>query len=84
MRKAALIVFAGLVLMAGLHPRLAERLDAQAKPAPKPLTLKVGDMAPGFTLLAFDGAQLKKVSLQDYRGKKNVALAFYVFAFTGG
>ena len=49
-----------------------------------PMKLKVGDMAPDFTLLAFDGKELKKVSLQDYRGKKNVALAFFVFAFTGG
>jgi peroxiredoxin len=24
------------------------------------------------------------VSLHDYKGKKNVVLAFYVFAFTGG
>ena len=55
------------------------------KPAPPPpLKIKVGDMAPDFTLLAFDGKELKKVSLHDYRGKKNVALAFYVFAFTGG
>jgi AhpC/TSA family len=52
--------------------------------APPPLRLKVGDMAPDFTLLAFDGRGLKKISLQDYRGKKNVALAFFVFAFTGG
>ncbi len=57
---------------------------AQAKKAPEPLTLKVGDSAPDFTLLAFDGKDLKKVSLSDFRGKKNVALAFYVFAFTGG
>ena len=49
-----------------------------------PMKIKVGDMAPDFTLLAFDGKELKKVSLQDFRGKKNVALAFYVFAFTGG
>jgi hypothetical protein len=49
-----------------------------------PMKLKVGDIAPDFTLLAFDGKELKKVSLQDYRGKKNVALAFFVFAFTGG
>ena len=48
------------------------------------MKLKVGDTAPDFTLLAFDGKELKKVSLQDYRGKKNVALAFFVFAFTGG
>ena len=49
-----------------------------------PMKLKVGDSAPDFTLLAFDGKELKKISLQDYRGKKNVALAFFVFAFTGG
>ena len=48
------------------------------------IKLKVGDTAPDFTLLAFDGKELKKVSLQDYRGKKSVALAFFVFAFTGG
>ena len=46
--------------------------------------LNVGDVAPDFVLLAFDGKDLKKVSLQDFHGKKNVALAFYVFAFTGG
>jgi hypothetical protein len=51
---------------------------------PAPMKIKVGDMAPDFTLLAFDGKELKKVALHDYRGKKNVALAFYVFAFTGG
>jgi peroxiredoxin len=44
----------------------------------------VGAMAPDFSLLAFDGSGLKKISLQDFRGKKNVALAFFVFAFTGG
>ena len=48
------------------------------------MKIKVGDMAPDFSLLVFDGKELKKVSLHDYRGKKNVALAFYVFAFTGG
>jgi hypothetical protein len=65
-------------------------LRAQNKPQNKggkeapPMKLKVGDTAPDFTLLAFDGKDLKKISLQDYRGKKNVALAFFVFAFTGG
>jgi AhpC/TSA family protein len=49
-----------------------------------PMKLKVGDTAPNFTLLAFDGHDLKKISLSDYRGKKDVVLAFYVFAFTGG
>ena len=57
--------------------------DKVEKKAP-PMKLKVGDTAPEFTLLAFDGKEIKKVSLQDYRGKKTVALAFFVFAFTGG
>jgi len=45
---------------------------------------KVGDVAPDFTLKYFDGGNLKDVKLSDYRGKKNVVLAFYIFAFTGG
>jgi peroxiredoxin len=51
---------------------------------PEPLKIKVGDMAPDFTLLQYDGQGVKPVSLHDYRGKKKVALAFFVFAFTGG
>jgi hypothetical protein len=76
----------GLTLATALsHPLLAQNRtqDKTEKKAP-PMKLKVGDAAPEFTLLAFDGKELKKVSLQDYRGKKNVALAFFVFAFTGG
>ncbi len=45
---------------------------------------KVGDTAPDFTLKYFDGGNLKDVKLSDFRGKKNVVVAFYVFAFTGG
>lgn len=48
------------------------------------LKLQVGDTAPDFKLSYFDGHDLKDVHLSDYRGKKNVVLAFYVFAFTGG
>ena len=48
------------------------------------MKLKVGDAAPDFKLQYFDGHDLKDVSLSDYRGKKNVVLAFYIFAFTGG
>ena len=44
-------------------------------------SLKVGDTAPDFTLL---DNQWKQIHLSDYRGKKNVVLAFYVLAFTEG
>ena len=43
--------------------------------------LKVGDKAPNFTLPDQNG---KQVSLSQFLGKKNVILAFYVLAFTGG
>ena len=54
---------------------------AQQKPAMPEPTVKVGQMAPDFKLTDQNG---KEVSLSEFRGKKNVALAFYVFAFTGG
>jgi hypothetical protein len=57
---------------------------ADNKPAPAGLGLKVGDVAPDFKLQYFDGKDLKDVTLSQYRGKKNVVLAFYIFAFTGG
>jgi peroxiredoxin len=44
-------------------------------------TLDVGDKAPDFTLPDQNG---KKVTLSEFLGKKNVVLAFYVLAFTGG
>ena len=56
----------------------------EPKKAPEPLKIKVGDMAPDFTLLAYDGTKTTPISLHDFKGKKQVALAFYVFAFTGG
>jgi peroxiredoxin len=43
--------------------------------------LKVGDRAPDFTLPDQNG---NKVKLSEFLGKKNVVLAFYVLAFTGG
>ena len=59
-------------------------LGAADKPAMAPPALKVGDVAPDFKLNYFDGGDLKEVSLSQYREKKNVVLAFYIFAFTGG
>jgi peroxiredoxin Q/BCP len=48
---------------------------AQAK------TLKVGDRAPQFSLPDQEG---NPIQLSGFYGKKNVVLAFYVLAFTGG
>jgi peroxiredoxin len=45
---------------------------------------KVGEAAPDFTLKYFDGKEQKEVSLSQYRGRKNVVLGFFIFAFTGG
>ncbi len=69
-----MIVLGGLASMHGLWGQ--EKKDAMPEP-----TVKVGDMAPDFTLR---DTHNKEVSLHDFRGKKNVALAFYIFAFTGG
>ena len=43
--------------------------------------LAVGDAAPDFTLPGTDG---KDAKLSAFRGKKNVVLAFFPKAFTGG
>ena len=55
--------------------------SASQPPAAPQTQLKVGDRAPDFELTDTEG---QKVRLSDFRGKKNVVLAFYVFAFTGG
>lgn len=61
-------------------------LAAQGTPAKTPdatpvTSAKVGEMAPDFTLPSTTG---KDIRLSDFRGKKNVVLAFVVKAFTGG
>jgi len=56
-------------------------LTAQQAPEPQPQPLKVGDMAPDFSLPATTGG---KISLSSYRGKSPVVLAFFTAAFTGG
>jgi cytochrome oxidase Cu insertion factor (SCO1/SenC/PrrC family) len=79
------LIFPGLmaaVLLAGTIATSAPA-SAQAKKEGSSMP-KVGDVAPDFTLKYFDGTDLKDVKLSDYRGKKNVVVAFYIFAFTGG
>ena len=69
-------LFISLVLLTVLS---AAALAQQ--PTPPKTHLKVGDAAPDFTLRATDG---KTYKLSDFKGKKNVVLAIYVLAFTGG
>jgi cytochrome oxidase Cu insertion factor (SCO1/SenC/PrrC family) len=75
MKQTLLAALLALNLLPGLY---AADQPAQAPPQP---SVKVGDVAPDFTLTDQNG---KKMSLSEFKGKKNVALAFYVFAFTGG
>lgn len=69
-----LTLFALLILV------FAVAACAQTPQAPQ-TQLKVGDVAPDFSLSDTTG---NKVKLSEFRGKKNVVLAFYVLAFTGG
>jgi cytochrome oxidase Cu insertion factor (SCO1/SenC/PrrC family) len=69
-----------LVLLAAT-PVTAPLAQEAQKPEMAKMTLKVGDTAPDFTLLS---DEWKSVKLSDFRGKKNVFLAVYVLAFTGG
>ena len=88
MLKSALCVIC-LLLAASIAPAQPTPSPTPAKPAPPqaPHTnLKVGDAAPDFTLpstIVQDGKRTR-YKLSDFRGKKNVVLAFYIFAFTGG
>ena len=77
MRRIAMAAI-GLLLLLNLagHFPVAAQEDVLAK-----TNLKAGDVAPDFSLLSDKWEQVK---LSDFRGKKNVILAFYVLAFTGG
>ena len=67
-----------LLLSAAVAGSLAAQQAAQQPPK---TNLKVGDMAPDFTLPATTG---KPVTLSEFRGKSAVVLAFFPAAFTGG
>jgi peroxiredoxin len=73
------IVCAALLL--AVLPSSALLTSSAQKEQVAKVSLKVGDPAPDFTLLS---DQWKTVKLSDFKGKKNVFLAVYVLAFTGG
>jgi cytochrome oxidase Cu insertion factor (SCO1/SenC/PrrC family) len=80
--------FLGLVFLVGAvmvtaaaQPPAATPTPAKAPPPAPHTNLKVGQAAPDFSLRATDG---KTYKLSDFKGQKNVVLAIYVLAFTGG
>ena len=79
-RSAPLILLLAILAVPALGQQPAAS-PAPPAPAPPRTNLKVGQPAPDFTLTDTEG---KPVSLHDFKGKKNVVLAFYVLAFTGG
>ena len=85
-----LLLAAAAVLVAqttSATPTGTPAATAPAAPQAPHTSLKVGQAAPDFTLpstaAGADGKGLR-FTLSEFRGKKNVVLAFYVLAFTGG
>lgn len=74
-------MFRTAILTAALGAVCVTAMAQDKKPVPPEPTVKTGEVAPDFKLTDQNG---KDIRLSDFRGKKNVALAFYVFAFTGG
>ena len=70
-----------LMVLLAATPMAPPMAQESQKPELAKLSLKLGDVAPDFTLLS---DQWKTVKLSDFRGKQNVFLAVYVLAFTGG
>jgi peroxiredoxin len=46
------------------------------------MALKVGDIAPDFSVTAVQGSEKRTVTLGEFRGKKNVVIAFYPLDWT--
>jgi len=86
-RALSLIVLLTAASWAAAQTPSPTPAPARTAPQPPHTNLKVGQPAPDFTLTSSisgpDGRKVK-YKLSDFKGKKNVVLAFYVFAFTGG
>jgi len=79
--QLAVVLLLGVFAALGQTPSQQPAAQQPATPTPPKTHLKVGQPAPDFTLPDTAG---KPVTLSDFKGKKNVVLAFYVLAFTGG
>ena len=74
-------ILATAVLLAAVPAVLSVPANPQNKDEIAKVSLKVGDPAPDFSLPSDERTTVK---LSDFRGKKNVFLAVYILAFTGG
>lgn len=81
MRVTRFLVAATLLLVLANAAHTQPPAPPKQQPALPKTNLKVGDAAPDFTMRGTDG---KTYKLSDFKDKKNVVLAFYVLAFTGG
>ena len=82
MTFVAVMTMAGAAMAQTQAPQQPPAQPATAAQAPAPvLTVKPGDAAPAFSLIGSDG---KTHSLAEYAGKKEVVLAWFPKAFTGG
>ena len=78
---ASLLTFIWISAASGQSPDFKENIYpvGKLKPRDSVLKVKVGELAPDFTLPAVRGG---KVTLSQYRGKKNVVLSFVPAAWT--
>ena len=72
-RRFVMIMALLLFPMVAAYAQLGPKDGAKLPPADLE-RIKAGDPAPDFTLENLDG---KKISLSDFRGRKNVVLVFY-------
>jgi hypothetical protein len=89
--SSLVILLAAAALLAAQKPSSTPTAQPTAAPTTPPVvphtSLKVGQAAPDFTLastIAGPDGRSVRYKLSDFKGKKNVVLAFYVLAFTGG
>jgi peroxiredoxin len=79
---------ASLAMAASLLAAPTARAQAPNAPPPPPPSVKTGQAAPDFTAnyLAMENGRpgFKSVKLSDYKGQKNVVLAFFPAAFSPG
>ena len=84
---SAIFILVTASLAAAQTPTASPTPARPSGPAAPKTHLKVGDAAPDFTLpstiIGTDNRTVR-YKLSDFKGKKNVVLAFYVLAFTGG